>query len=323
MTQKHNKVFKYVVAIFSSSVMAIVAIISFIEGFGTHYGIILSLIAILTAIALSFLSYLKGNGDSKQNDEDYYISRKNLYLSELLEKKIEAINEYINKSDDDKVIKLTEEDKEKIFGIITETISSNINNEFLKSLDEKYSLKIMGETKYNELLISFDQTRKRILAEIYNLTRRANLNLIVGIITTIIAGVVLIYSVYNANTYISDVTKTLSYFIPKISTVIFIEVFSFFFLKLYRSNLNDIKYYQNEMTNIEFKIYSLKSALMIDDKETLTQIILELSKTERNCILQKGETTVEIETAKNQNNFDNFNNLKVILDNIAKFKDKE
>ena len=41
---------------------------------------------------------------------------------------------------------------------------------------------------------------------------------------------------------------------------IFIEVFSFFFLKLYKSGLADILYYQNELTNLESKFLALELA---------------------------------------------------------------
>ena len=288
-----------------------------------------SIIFILIAISLLLLDYLKGNKYVKQELESD-MTRKNMYLIEELRSQVKELHYVIretkkSENNEDRITALTENDKEKLFDIITKTVSSNINSEFLKSLDEKYSLKIIGDRKYKELLQSFDQTRARVVEEIGNLSRRANLNLVIGSITTIIAVSILFISVYTMDIELSDATKTLSYFIPRISTVIFIEVFSFFFLKLYRGNLNDVKYYQNEMTNIEFKILSLKSALMIDDKETLTQIIIELNKTERNFILQQGETTVEIETAKNQNKFDKsfIDNLKVLLDSSAKLRNKE
>jgi hypothetical protein len=79
------------------------------------------------------------------------------------------------------------------------------------------------------------------------------------------------------------------------------------------------------MTNIDFKFLSLKAALMTDDKETLKQIVSDINKTERNFILQKGETTVEIETSKNQNKFDrNFtDNLKNLTESLSKLRGKE
>jgi hypothetical protein len=300
----------------------------------THTGGLLlraySFAFIIVAISLVLLDYLKGDKSLKR-DYEYDIQRKNIYLTEELRHQIIELQQalLINKNGavnkPDNIVTLTEADKEKLFDIITKTVSVNINSEFLKSLDEKYSLKIVAEARYKELLQNFDQTRTRVMREIDSLSRRANLNLVIGSVTTIIAVGVLFSSVYSKDFSLNDTAKTLSYFIPRISTVIFIEIFSFFFLKLYRSNLNDVKYYQNEMTNIEFKVLSLKSALMTDDKETLKQIISELNKIERNFILQPGETTVDIETNKYQNRNDKSftDNLKIMTDSISKLRGKD
>ena len=83
-----------------------------------------------------------------------------------------------------------------------------------------------------------------------------------------------------------------------ISLSLFIEIFSFFFLKLYKSGLTEIKYFQNELTNIEMKFVSLDTALCTGEKDTITGVISEFSKTERNFILEKGQSTVELECSK-------------------------
>jgi hypothetical protein len=283
---------------------------------------------IVIAISMLLFDYLRGD---KRNEENEF-TRRNIYMNEELRHEIMQLREEMvlikdpdYKNGRDKIVTLTEPDKEKLFDIITKSVSANINNEFLKSLDEKYSLKAVDEARYKELLQNFEQTRARVMREIDGLSRRANLNLVIGTITTIIAVGVLFTTVYDKVISMTDPAATLAYFIPKVSTVIFIEIFSFFFLKLYRSNLGDVKYYQNEMTNIEFKILSLKSALITNDKDTSKQIILELSKIERNFILQKGETTVEIETAKNQNKFDKSftDNLKSFTESLGRLRSRE
>jgi hypothetical protein len=212
---------------------------------------------IFLSLTLVLLNYLKGDKVDRSYNEEQNI-RRSMFVNESLKNEIEKIyelllsekTEFSHNQETNKIVTLTDSDKEKLFDIITKTISLNVNSEFLKSLDEKYSLKIFGEAKYKELLQTFDQTVRRITKEIDNLSRRANLNLVIGSVTTIMAVAVLFTSVYGKEVSFIDTAKTLSYFIPRISTVIFIEIFSFFFLKLYRSNLNDVKYYQNEMTNI-------------------------------------------------------------------------
>jgi hypothetical protein len=84
-------------------------------------------------------------------------------------------------------------------------------------------------------------------------------------------------------------------FIPRLSLVIFIEIFAFFFLKMYKGNLNEIKYFQNELTNLEAQFSSMKVAVYTGNKAMLTSVIDVIARTERNFILQKGETTVGLE----------------------------
>lgn len=103
-------------------------------------------------------------------------------------------------------------------------------------------------------------------------------------------------------------------FIPRLSVSIFIELFSFFFLRMYKRNLDEIKYLNNERTNIELKLIALESAILNkDDENTLGKILIELSKTERNFILKKGESTVEVEKEKLESNF-----YKETLESVAK-----
>jgi len=92
-----------------------------------------------------------------------------------------------------------------------------------------------------------------------------------------------------------------AHYIPRLSVIVFAELFAYFFLRLYKSGLADIKYYQNELTNVELKISALKVALAAKDNELLKIVIGELAKVERNFILKKNETTVEIEKVKTEN----------------------
>jgi undecaprenyl pyrophosphate synthase len=110
------------------------------------------------------------------------------------------------------------------------------------------------------------------------------------------------------------------HFIPRLSLVIFIEFFSFFFLKLYRNSLHEIKYYQNELTNLEVKSTAITFAVNYGKVEDISLIIKDISSTERNFKLQKDESTVELERNKAETH-DLKEILKVVLGTVAK-KDK-
>jgi hypothetical protein len=75
---------------------------------------------------------------------------------------------------------------------------------------------------------------------------------------------------------------------------VFIEVFAYFFLRLYRYSIFEIKYFQNEITNARFKIIALEACSREGTKTTLDKMCLELVKTERNFVLKKGETTISL-----------------------------
>ncbi len=67
---------------------------------------------------------------------------------------------------------------------------------------------------------------------------------------------------------------------------------------MYKRNLDEIRYLSNERTNIELKMVAYKTALYKDDHGLLKTVIEELTKTERNFILKKDETTVEVQKYK-------------------------
>ena len=70
------------------------------------------------------------------------------------------------------------------------------------------------------------------------------------------------------------------------------QVFAYFFLRLYRHGIFEIKYFQNEITTLEARMIGLQSAFALNDKSALKRMCEELIKTERNFILRKGETTI-------------------------------
>ena len=85
---------------------------------------------------------------------------------------------------------------------------------------------------------------------------------------------------------------------PRLSLVILIEIFAYFFLGLYKSSLTEIKYFQNEITNIEAKYLAMDQAIILGDKPTIKKLLDHISKTERNFILKKGESTTLLESEK-------------------------
>lgn len=189
--------------------------------------------------------------------------------------------------------------KEEITQLIKDIILRDLTDDFVRGMEKKYAINVISSHEQSALWQSIEQIKLRLREEIYSLTRRGNINLAIGGATSLFAIGILSYVVLTAPTpqNIDGITIAMHY-IPRLSLVLFIEVFSYFFLRLYRNNLDGIKYFQNEMTTIETRFISLMGGLIVGDKETTRLIVGELAKTERNFVLTKGQTTVEIEKLK-------------------------
>lgn len=150
---------------------------------------------------------------------------------------------------------------------------------------------------YNKLLRDFFSIQNRLEQEIKSLNKKANMNLIIGITTTAISIVYLIVFSFNIP-HIKEVIEFFASYLPRLTLLVFIELFSFYFLNLYKHNLNQIKYYQDENTDINFKIISLKVALLNNKPELLDKVLTNFLEMQHNKIVTKEQTTLEFEKYK-------------------------
>lgn len=163
----------------------------------------------------------------------------------------------------------------------------------------------------------FEQSRARLSREIASLQWRGNLNLVLGILISVsglsVLGIFLLPSnfiisnvsaggnisiVTNGGKMSNEVISFLIHFIPRLTFVLLIELFAYFFLKLYKSSLSEIKYFQNEITNIEAKHLALRAAFLAGSVTLSNKVISSFVDTERNHILEKGQTTVDLERSR-------------------------
>lgn len=183
---------------------------------------------------------------------------------------------------------------------IKEDTADEVLSKIEQKIDESRDRGSRDIVVYNQC----EQTIQRLRQELFALSKRGNLNLSIGIITTI-SGLFLLGSfvIDNALLPLSDKTAAtleqfLIDFLPRLSLVILIEVFAYFFLSLYKATLVEIKYFQNEITSIEAKFLALRLASLSDQSEQISTAVEALSKTERNFILNKDQTTVDLERAR-------------------------
>lgn len=212
----------------------------------------------------------------------------------------------------------TDNNSEDLNEMINSILNNTLTEEFISDkIDNVFKEQAIENSRIRQFYQDFEDLSYRIQGELSRLRRSANLNLVIGTLTTTMAIIALGFEVFKNDLNFANSVELLSHYLPRLSLVIFIEIFAFFFLKLYKANLQDIKYYNNEKTNIDFKIIALKTSINHEDKSLLKLTIEELIKTERNFKLSKGESTVELEKLRNEKE-----NNKLLSQILSKLTDK-
>ena len=173
---------------------------------------------------------------------------------------------------------LSESDKENMLKALREQFATSLTAEFEKQQRDALAEK-RGLVPIRRLL---DSASSHLLRGLMALSRRGNLNLVIGTLTTCAAVGLLIYMVLGQNMQNPSVSDLLSYYIPRISTVIFIEIFGFFFLRLYKTSLFDLKYYQNELTTIALISVAVEMAAREPSTESFVSLARCLVQCDRN-----------------------------------------
>lgn len=165
---------------------------------------------------------------------------------------------------------------------LVQQIKAKIQKEAMDSyIDElRSNLKLKDSIEYSKFQSS--QTLARIQRAILAQNAKANFNLAIGVVTAIIGVALLIFFIPNYNSDVFDLSQFLITLLPRLSVVVLIETFAYFFLRMYKYNLNEIKYFQNEATSIEHRLQALNIAIYLDDKEILKTILLTFSEMDKN-----------------------------------------
>lgn len=177
-------------------------------------------------------------------------------------------------------------------------IKVNAADQFLETLQEQVQSKVDDLTRDRNLRLRLTRSTERLGEEIDDLKRRGLTNLLAGMCITALGVIALAAMLLFTPDAGLSPWQFFSHYVPRLTLIILIEIFAYFFLRLYKANLQDIKYFQNEITNIESKHVALQAIFLAKEPSLLADVVSSISKTERNRILEKGQSTVEIERAK-------------------------
>jgi hypothetical protein len=168
-----------------------------------------------------------------------------------------------------------------------------VEAELRAALLERLRRRIAADTRTR-----FGLSIARLRDELGALARRGNLNLSLGVAVAVGGLAVLGHFAFAAGNGDLPPAAAVSVFLPRLSLVLFIEVFAWFFLQTYRSTLAEIRYFQNELTNLESKAIALEASALAGTTAGLEAVIALIAATERNRVLERDQTTVELEGAK-------------------------
>lgn len=128
-------------------------------------------------------------------------------------------------------------------------------------------------------------------------------NLTAGLGLSAFAVLVALYLVINRPSinmeepYFALIQVLISY-VPYITVIIVVEVLAFFFLKLYKQNVEVERYIRNEISSLNAKLAAIFVAMRSEDEAFRQTLVARLFDIERNQVLENGATTIEIEKAR-------------------------
>ncbi|WP_259015549.1 hypothetical protein [Emticicia fluvialis] len=237
---------------------------------GNIYNLEFSIFIVYTSVTLVLLFRLnsKNTNEITLSDEKRLFDKKREYLDAILNTLKLNIDKDLQKS-------LESGDVEEANNLIEDKISAL--NKLVQTVKGDNSKSLRG-TEISSVSEFYDSTSLRIRREINRIQNNAYGNIVIGVVASAFAIYVLYQTIQVHKIELIEI-------IPRATISILIEAFAFFFFSQYRKQQEEIKYWNNEKTNLDLKIFALSIA--IDDEEIGTKdymrsLITDFIKTERN-----------------------------------------
>lgn len=165
----------------------------------------------------------------------------------------------------------------------TKTDEHIISGASLLDMVDEYEKNLTPEEKLQEYAEHKTQwTTSRIRSAIKQQEKKSAINLVLGIIFSVMGAVALLYLSHFFSFSPKDSLDFLANFLPRLSLILLIETFAYFFLKLYKDNLKEIKYWHNELTAIEHRMLALNLAMKQNELSIVKEILMNFSTFEKN-----------------------------------------
>jgi hypothetical protein len=168
---------------------------------------------------------------------------------------------------------LTDDQRSVLARAITNELASAVLTEKLQEVSTRVGEVFNRDRALEALERNSVVSLARLSGAIPEMSKRANFNLAIGITTTLIGVIALAVAVFTTSPS-EDITAGayLAQFAPRLSLAILIEVFAYFFLRLYKENLASVSSLRDEMTRVEVARTVLAAVTFTGDKESIARI---------------------------------------------------
>lgn len=186
---------------------------------------------------------------------------------------------------------------------IAEQLRANLVTDAADDFVLELKKKIAADDKLRQVRIStksaFSESEERLSTEVGMLRARANTNMFIGVFIALFGASILALALFTSENKFTSLSDLVLHMAPRLSVVVLVEIFAYFFLSMYRSNLAEVRYYQNEITNIELKKVGTLLSIANSSTDSVAKL---LSATDRNSVLKSNQTTQELERLKIERN---------------------
>lgn len=183
-----------------------------------------------------------------------------------------------------KSFRLADDERQDMLKRVEDKLYAELYPQVLNDLESRFAASAFSKGSSEQLFELLDACRERLEGEVDALTKRGTLNLIVG---TVLSGLVLVvlgemsYSAVTEKPPETWAAAGTSY-LPRLSLAVFIQIFAFFFLKIYRATLSEIKYFHNEITTVDMTCAAFTDGLRIGDKKVQGDVVRAVAAIDKN-----------------------------------------
>jgi hypothetical protein len=232
---------------------------------------------ILPMLIILFLEFLnlyfavtetKERKEIRYTDEQKLLNVKRKYLDAILEQlKLDVDKDLKKYLENGEIDRANEAIKDKIDALnaLVDTVKGD-------------NSKVLRGTEISSIDSFYDSTNSRVRGEIRRITYNSSVNMLIGVVASVAAVWLLVSTIQEHKVELMEI-------VPRATVSLLIEAFAFFFFSQYRKQQEEIKYWNNEKTNLDLKIFAFSIALEdseIGTKEYMQNLINALIQTDRN-----------------------------------------